>query len=121
MRPGDTPGVDGFGFLFCRMRSISLKRPMMVCKRGKIVGLGVLSIFVGLGVRASAFALSFPRVCSVSMAASRYRTSVTGLKIHCCTYFTSYSSEIIRKIEVSLSAYAAFRRHGASISGLANV
>jgi hypothetical protein len=29
VRPGDTPGVEGLGFLFCRIRSISLKRPMM--------------------------------------------------------------------------------------------
>jgi hypothetical protein len=47
--------------------------------------------------------------------------SVTGLKIHSLSLFSSYSSEIIRKMEVSLSAYAAFRRHAASISGLANV
>jgi len=80
--------------------------------------LGVLSIFVGLGVRGSAcFASSLPRVDDSWDIA----VSVTGLKIHSLSLFSSYSLEIIRKMEVSLSAYAAFRRHAASILGLANV
>ena len=37
VRPGDTPGVEGFGFLFWRMRRNSLKRPI-VWSVGRSVG-----------------------------------------------------------------------------------
>lgn len=120
MRPGETPGVEGLGFLFCRMRSISLKRPIIVDEAGNVVEMFFLFLWVfGWISRASACLVSCVVSSSLSGGAMTAETTLqfcTGLKNPLLVFFPFrriQSSEIFKENVGGL--YRRTRRFGATV------